>query len=125
MIPGKALAVSMSGAGTTLDCTDCHAGSPHNGNKTLDSHIAKVACQACHIPTFARVLPTMIYWDWSTAGKDQPSPLDKYGLKTYDKQKGSFVWGKDVVPFIRLVQRQRAARAHGRENRRCKGRAPQ
>jgi octaheme c-type cytochrome (tetrathionate reductase family) len=98
VIPGKALAVSMSGAGTTLDCTDCHAGSPHNGNKTLDSHIAKVACQACHIPTFARVLPTMIYWDWSTAGKDQPSPLDKYGLKTYDKQKGSFVWGKDVVP---------------------------
>jgi hypothetical protein len=40
----------------------------------------------------------MVSWDWSTAGQDKPAPVDKYGLKTYDKQKGSFVWAKDVVP---------------------------
>ena len=97
-IPGKALAVSVSDSGATLNCTDCHAGSPHNGNKTLDSHIAKVACQTCHIPTFARTLPTMVFWDWSTAGQDKPAPVDKYGLKTYDKQKGTFVWARDVAP---------------------------
>ena len=97
-IPGKALGVSVSDSGVTLNCTDCHAGSPHKGNQTLDSHIAKVACQACHIPTFARTLPTMVYWDWSTAGQDKPAPVDKYGLKTYDKQKGTFVWAKDVAP---------------------------
>jgi octaheme c-type cytochrome (tetrathionate reductase family) len=99
VIPGKALAVSVSGTGKTLDCTDCHAGSPHKGaNAILDKHAAKVACQTCHIPTFARTLPTKVYWDWSTAGQDKPPPLDKYGLKTYDKQKGDFVWAKDVVP---------------------------
>ncbi len=99
VIPGKALAVSMSDSGSTLDCTDCHAGSPHRGtNAILDKHAAKVACQTCHVPTFARTLPTMVYWDWSTAGQDKKAPVDKYGLKTYDKQKGDFVWAKDVVP---------------------------
>jgi octaheme c-type cytochrome (tetrathionate reductase family) len=97
-IPGKALAVSMSGSGATLDCTTCHAGKPHKANVLLDRHAATVACQTCHIPTFARTLPTKMYWDWSTAGQDKAAPLDKYGLKTYDRQKGDFVWGKDVVP---------------------------
>ena len=97
-IPGKGLAVSMGESGKTLNCTDCHAGSPHKSNPVIDRHLAKVACQSCHIPTFARTLPTMVYWDWSTAGQDTKAPVDKYGLKTYDKQKGSFVWGKDVVP---------------------------
>lgn len=45
-----------------------------------------------------RTLPTLTWWDWSTAGKDTPPPKDKYGQKTYDKQKGSFVWEKDVKP---------------------------
>jgi octaheme c-type cytochrome (tetrathionate reductase family) len=97
-IPGKALAVSMVGSGATLDCTTCHAGSPHKGKVLLDRHAATVACQTCHIPTFARTLPTKVYWDWSTAGQDKVAPLDKYGLKTYDRQKGDFTWAKDVVP---------------------------
>jgi octaheme c-type cytochrome (tetrathionate reductase family) len=97
-IPGKALAVSIADSGMTLDCSDCHAGSPHKSNVMLNRHVAKVACQTCHIPTFARTLPTMVNWDWSTAGQDTKPPVDQYGLKTYDKQKGTFVWGKDVVP---------------------------
>ena len=98
VIPGKSLAVSMSGSGSTLDCASCHAGTPHKKNQALNRHAAKVACQACHVPTFARTLPTKVYWDWSTAGQDKPASVDQYGLKTYDKQKGDFVWAKDVVP---------------------------
>ena len=99
-IPGKALAVSMSNtvAGSSLDCSDCHAGRPHKANAALDRHTAKVACQTCHIPTFARTLPTKVWWDWSTAGQDKTPPIDKHGLKTYDRQKGDFTWAKDVVP---------------------------
>ena len=99
VIPGKAVAVNMSVAGSTLDCADCHAGKPHKANILLDTHAGTIACATCHVPTFARTLPTMMDWDWSTAGKDvEKAPVDKYGLKTYDKQKGTFTWGKDVVP---------------------------
>ena len=57
-----------------------------------------MACQTCHIPSFSRTLPTLVWWDWSTAGKDQPAPKDEYGEKTYDKQKGSFKWARDAKP---------------------------
>jgi len=98
VIPGKALSVSVSGGSETLDCSDCHAGAPHKTNPLLDKHAVRVACQTCHVPTFARTLPTKVWWDWSTAGKDQPVPKDEYGLATYDKMKGDFKWAKDVQP---------------------------
>ncbi|HET9700151.1 MAG TPA: tetrathionate reductase family octaheme c-type cytochrome [Burkholderiales bacterium] len=96
-IPGQALSVSASKGGLTLDCSDCHAGRPHK-SKVINQHAKKVACQTCHIPSFSRTLPTLVWWDWSTAGKDQPAPKDEYGEKTYDKQKGSFKWVKDAKP---------------------------
>lgn len=98
VIPGKALSVSASGAGTTMGCTDCHAGAPHKKNALLDRHTARIACQTCHVPTFARTLPTKVWWDWSTAGRDQPVTKDQYGQLTYDKMKGDFKWAKDVAP---------------------------
>jgi len=99
-IPGKALSVSMSSGGTTLGCDTCHAGTPHK-NGILNTHAAKVACQTCHIPTFARTLPTKIWWDWSKAGQNMPVTKDAHGLATFDKNKGSFNWGKDVIPAYR------------------------
>ncbi len=60
-----------------------------------------VACQSCHITTFAKALPTKVWWDWSTAGKDvkpEEVPKDQYGMKLYDKMKGDFKWEKDVEP---------------------------
>lgn len=98
VIPGKALSVSVAGGGLTLDCSDCHAGTPHKTNPLLDKHADRVACQTCHVPTFARTLPTKMWWDWSSAGKDQPAAKDQYGLATYDKMKGDFQWAKDVRP---------------------------
>ncbi|OFZ93479.1 MAG: cytochrome C [Betaproteobacteria bacterium RIFCSPLOWO2_02_67_12] len=98
VIPGKALSVSVAGARQTLDCSDCHAGTPHSKNPLLDKHADRVACQTCHVPSFARTLPTKTWWDWSTAGKDQVVAKDQYGLATYDKMKGDFRWEKDVRP---------------------------
>lgn len=97
-IPGKALSVSAMGGGTTLNCTDCHAGTPHGKNAVLNKHAAKVACQTCHIPTYAKALPTKTWWDWSTAGKDGPVSKDQYGQPLYDKQKGDFKWEKNAKP---------------------------
>ena len=98
VIAGKALSVSLSAGRQTLNCDNCHTGTPHKGNTVLDRHSQKVACQTCHIPTFARTLPTKVWWDWSTAGQNKPVQKDQYGQNTYDKMKGDFRWGKDVVP---------------------------
>jgi octaheme c-type cytochrome (tetrathionate reductase family) len=98
VIAGKALSVSTSGGGQTLDCHNCHAGAPHKNNAVLNRHAEKVACQTCHVPTFARALPTKLWWDWSAAGQDKPIQKDQYGQNTYDKMKGDFRWGKDIVP---------------------------
>jgi octaheme c-type cytochrome (tetrathionate reductase family) len=87
----------------TLTCNNCHGAAPHE-SKRLNSHTARVACQTCHIPEFARGdVKTKMAWDWSTAGKRGPDgkPIvrrDDQGYETYSGLKGDFVWARDVVP---------------------------
>ncbi|MGQ9860227.1 MAG: tetrathionate reductase family octaheme c-type cytochrome [Thermodesulfobacteriota bacterium] len=97
VIPGMALSVSAKGE-ATLSCTNCHTETPHK-NAILNRHFERVACQTCHIPIFARSLPTMVWWDWSKAGQDvKEPPKDQWGQKLYHKMKGESKWAKDVVP---------------------------
>lgn len=95
-IAGNAMSVSSVRTGLA-SCENCHSEEPHE-SRTLNKHSQTVACQTCHIPEFARANPTKMYWDWSTAGQDLKVEKDQYGMPTYNKMKGSFVWGKNVVP---------------------------
>jgi len=82
-------------------CTDCHDKADLSGSSHSTSHLAAIACQACHIKTFSRQLPTKVDWDWSTAGQDiDPIPVDKYGKPLYNKLKGTFVWEQNVTPEL-------------------------
>jgi octaheme c-type cytochrome (tetrathionate reductase family) len=82
-------------------CEDCHNEAPHQ-NDILNEHTVKIACQTCHIPTYAKVNATKTYWDWSTAGKlkngEPYSEEDEEGNHTYLSTKGSFKWGKNLKP---------------------------
>jgi octaheme c-type cytochrome (tetrathionate reductase family) len=85
-----------------VTCEQCHQDKPHH-NKLLDNHTIKVSCQACHIPIYAKVNSTKMYWDWSTAGKldENGEPFhvnDAFGNHTYLSIKGNFVWEREVVP---------------------------
>jgi len=84
-----------------LHCEDCHSNSPHNNN-IINEHTNKVACQTCHIPTYAKVNATKMKWDWSQAGllKDgKPfQEVDEDGNITYLSEKGRFVWEKHLTP---------------------------
>ncbi|MEZ5840852.1 MAG: tetrathionate reductase family octaheme c-type cytochrome [Hyphomicrobiales bacterium] len=93
-------------------CESCHGTEPHEHPALkafyLNSHTDKVACQSCHIPTFARGgVATVVNWDWTTAGKTK----DGVGYKvegyiqgnggerpTYKSIKGSFEYGENVEP---------------------------
>ncbi len=85
-------------AGTNhIACLDCHDEKPH-ARKIVNDHIGSVACETCHIPTFAREEPTKTWWDWSTAGQNKSVEKDELGMPLYDKKKGNFLWAKNVVP---------------------------
>lgn len=92
---GRAFSVSAEDA-HGVACTDCHKAGEHRDAR-LDAHLKTVACQTCHIPTFARTIPTKATWDWSKAGatgrEDDPHH--------YLKIKGEFTYEQDVVPEYR------------------------
>ena len=93
-IPGRAFSVSTDHAGG-IGCTNCHQ-QPHKDER-LNQHLARVACVTCHLPFFARNVPTKMEWDWSKAGdgsrKDDPHH--------YLKIKGEFIYANNVIPEYR------------------------
>lgn len=82
-------------------CEDCHTKFPHK-NDMLNEHTLKVSCQVCHIPQYAKVNATKMFWDWSSATKlKDGKPYfeeDEDGNHTYMSEKGSFVFQKMVKP---------------------------
>ncbi|NPA06260.1 MAG: tetrathionate reductase family octaheme c-type cytochrome [Chloroflexi bacterium] len=88
--------------GFPTSCESCHGLTPHDMPK-INDHVDRVACQTCHIPTFARGnKPTKLWWDWSVAGdKARGIEKDEHGWEVYNFMKGEFRWGKDVVPVYR------------------------
>ena len=82
-------------------CEQCHTSTPHM-EEMLNTHTAKVACQTCHIPTYAKENPTKMSWKWSEAGKlkdGKPYTVDDtLGNHVYMSIKGEFTWGKNVEP---------------------------
>jgi len=97
---GKLYSVSSMNRGC-VECEHCHSEMPHTDD-VLNKHTLKVACQTCHIPTYAKVNPTKLFWDWSTAGRlknGEPfEEKDSAGTDVYMSIKGSFVWGKNIKP---------------------------
>jgi octaheme c-type cytochrome (tetrathionate reductase family) len=82
-------------------CEQCHTSTPHL-KEMLNRHTARLACQTCHIPEYAKVNATKMAWKWSEAGKmdrDKPFHLeDSLGNHTYLSEKGEFVWEQNVRP---------------------------
>lgn len=98
-IKGNAMTVTPGGK-DHIGCEGCHDQNPHKESR-LNQHAGAIACQTCHIPFFAKEVPTKLSWDWSTAGSDKESAVDQYGKHTYSKIKGDFTWGQKVVPAYR------------------------
>ncbi len=94
-------------------CESCHGTYPHNNlslrGLKLNSHVDKVACETCHIPTFARGgVATKTDWDWSTAGRTKNGKgytIEGYAQgngekrETYWSIKGTFKYAENVVPY--------------------------
>ncbi|HPS80188.1 MAG TPA: hypothetical protein PLS53_18685 [Thermoanaerobaculaceae bacterium] len=55
----------------TVACTNCHPTQPHDDSQ-LNRHTARVACNTCHVPEFAKVAATDMVRDWSLPGDLDP-----------------------------------------------------
>jgi octaheme c-type cytochrome (tetrathionate reductase family) len=99
-ITGKLYTMSTS-PDKEVSCEKCHTGSPHR-SKLLNDHYQQVACQTCHIPTYAKVNPTLVYWDWSTAGKlkdgEEFHEVSKDKMHKYGSKHGDQTFGKNLKP---------------------------
>ena len=92
--------------GSRATCESCHGTAPHPNttNAKLNDHVARIACQTCHIPALARGgVPTKTYWDWSTAGRlneDGKAIIEKNGKDrvVYSSQRGTGQWEENVIP---------------------------
>ncbi|MGF1548398.1 MAG: tetrathionate reductase family octaheme c-type cytochrome [Thiotrichales bacterium] len=90
---------------TRATCESCHDLHPHQGgvNNKLNDHVEKIACETCHIPSYARGgIATKMWWDWSTAGKrdaaGKPIKVKEGNLVVYDGMKGDFRLSENVEP---------------------------
>ena len=99
-IKGRLYSVSSTNTNRAT-CEQCHTTTPHFDDM-LNRHNAKVSCQACHIPTYAKVNATKMAWYWSEAGKlKDGEPFKEFSndsTEEYQSIKGSFRWAKNVQP---------------------------
>ncbi|MGV6818822.1 MAG: tetrathionate reductase family octaheme c-type cytochrome [Thiotrichales bacterium] len=94
----------------TATCESCHGQQPHSGliGIKLNDHTDRVACETCHIPTFAKGgVATKTHWDWRTMGRlKNGEGFREEGYvqgngehrHTYKSIKGSFEYGENVIP---------------------------
>ncbi len=100
IMKGKLYSVSSENINRAT-CEQCHTATPHHDD-LLNRHFAKVSCQACHIPVYAKENATKMSWRWSEAGKlkgGKPYKLDdENGNHTYMSEKGEFTWATNATP---------------------------
>jgi len=95
----------------TATCESCHGHDPHPASLVglkLNDHTDRVACESCHVPTYARGgVATKTDWDWRTAGRlkdGEGYKLEGYTQgdgkhrHTYKSIKGTFQYGENLEP---------------------------
>jgi hypothetical protein len=66
---GRGLDLRPNDVPERLACTECHEDRPHGDysardGRAQDTHAQRVACQTCHIPTYAKGMATEVARDW-------------------------------------------------------------
>lgn len=72
-IPGRGIDLRPTEGGSVKACVDCHVGMDSGGGHAAagkspepDRHVARVACQSCHIPAFGKGGATELWRNWLT-----------------------------------------------------------
>lgn len=67
-VRGRGLDLRPNDVDERFECSHCHTETPHGDGvgsaTTRDGHAVSIACQTCHIPTFAKDISTEMERDW-------------------------------------------------------------
>ena len=63
-VDGRGLDLRPNDTANALSCTKCHDAGPHS-QANLDQHTDHIACQTCHIPSYAKDISTEMVRDWT------------------------------------------------------------
>jgi hypothetical protein len=63
-VRGRGLDLRPNDVPERFTCESCHGTAPHDST-SRNTHAARVACQSCHIPTFAKDISTEMERDWN------------------------------------------------------------
>ena len=100
VIKGAGPMTNANGPENRVSCSECHTDKPHN-NSMLNNHYKKIACQTCHISTYAKHEKTRIYWDWSTTGLrngEKFNDVSEDGLRKHDSGHGTAISATNLEP---------------------------
>lgn len=87
--------------GSEVDCVTCHTGKrtqSGHGTDKINDHVARVACQTCHIPVYAKV-ETEIFRDWQIHHDGRPAINGTAGHPYTEKM-------SDLIPLYRFWNRK-------------------
>jgi len=88
--------------GAEVSCTTCHTGKDTPGGHSttkIDDHVARVACQTCHVPVYAKVA-TETYRDWRNHHDGSPADATAAPGHPYTEKMA------DLAPVYRFWNRK-------------------
>ena len=94
-------------------CEQCHGARPHGISGPLgphlDAHVAALACQTCHVPVTAVLVPTLVARDLATAGDPAGPAAGTADHPAWVRGRGSFTWARALTPTYRWFDGTRTA----------------
>ncbi|MBI3186597.1 MAG: hypothetical protein HYZ31_01845 [Gammaproteobacteria bacterium] len=93
-VMGRGLDLRANDVPQRLTCAKCHNEKPHQDSSTiasLDNHTTRVACQTCHIPTYAKDISTEMARDWTVPHFSPKACSGRGGWLPYETRQSNVI----------------------------------
>jgi PKD repeat protein len=94
-VRGRGLDLRPNDVSSRFTCDSCHGQSPHPSSmqnaSRFNTHARKVACQTCHIPTYAKGVDTEVSRDWQDPHVSQTACNGRGGWLPREDKAGNLI----------------------------------
>jgi len=104
--PGKGSDLRPTDLDVQVECSNCHGTRPHS-NSNIDMHTTTVACQTCHIPTYAKNASdtpadeaTEVDRSWQSGSEHATPPLHPVLTKANNLTPKYRFWNRNSTNYV-------------------------
>jgi hypothetical protein len=104
--PGKGSDLRPTDLDVQVECTNCHSSKPHSSSN-INKHTARVACQTCHIPVYAKNASdtladeaTEVNRSWQLGSESLSSPLHPVLTKANNIMPQYKFWNRYSINYL-------------------------